>query len=56
VFNGVLRSVRSVYNEISHNMNQQENTETRPCKDATEQTREEIKKRRCLDMRLRKGN
>lgn len=56
VFNDVLRSVHSVHNEISHDVNQQENIETRPCKDTTEQTREEIKKRRCLGMRIRKGN
>jgi hypothetical protein len=56
VFSDVLRSVHSVYNEISHDVNQQENVETRPCKDTTEQTREEIKKRRCLGMRIRKVN
>ena len=55
MFNDVLRSVHSVYNEISHDVNQQENAETRPCKDTTEKTREEIKKRRCLGMKIRKG-
>jgi len=46
VFNDVLRSVHSVCNEISHDVNQQENAETRPCKDTTEQTREEIKEKK----------